>query len=157
MSKIAWITELTLWIEDNLENQLSSDIIATRAGYSKRHTEAVFKQTWSIPMGRYVRRRRLIASAGDLLAGGITIIDVAFKYHFNCQQTFSRAFKREFSVTPGEVKNKRIPEPILNKLLQETAWPPALVETPDTASPLFNTALGDAVKVCGDVVKSEIR
>lgn len=124
MPKNAWITELTSWIEDNLENRLSSDIIATRAGYSKRHIEAVFKEACGITLGRYVRRRRLIACAGDLLAGGSTIIDITYKYHFDCQQSFSRAFKREFSVTPGEVKKKQVSGSVLADLLRKATTPP---------------------------------
>ena len=46
------IQSLVLWIEQNLESDLSLDIIAARAGYSKWHLQRLFKEHTGVVIGK---------------------------------------------------------------------------------------------------------
>jgi AraC family transcriptional regulator len=50
-------------------------------------------------------RRRLSASARELLAGDVKIGDLALAYQFNNPETYSRAFKRMFGLLPSQAGN----------------------------------------------------
>jgi AraC family transcriptional regulator len=56
----------------------------------------------------YIRKRRLTEAAKELNESNIKIVDVALKYQFGSQETFSRAFKKMFNVSPGEFRRTNI-------------------------------------------------
>lgn len=104
MCKVTYINALIAWINEHLEERLSLDIIAAKSGYSKWYLQNIFKEVKGISLGSYVRKCRLNKAASELVCGEETILNIALKYHFDCQQTFTRAFKREFSTTPAVFK-----------------------------------------------------
>ncbi len=65
----------------------------------------------------YIRLRRLTLSAVHI-ADNRKILDVALEYGFNSEETYIRAFKKVFSMTPGEFKKSG------NKLLFFERWKP---------------------------------
>ena len=52
-------------------------------------------------IGAYIRARRLSKSAVALRLTARPILDIALQYRFDSQQTFTRAFKKQFSQTPA--------------------------------------------------------
>jgi len=52
-------------------------------------------------IGAYIRARRLSKSAVALRLTARPILDIALQYRFDSQQTFTRAFKKQFSLTPA--------------------------------------------------------
>ncbi|WP_189389081.1 helix-turn-helix domain-containing protein [Buttiauxella sp. B2] len=101
MEKISYVKDLISWIDENLDERLTLDTITIKSGYSKWYLQLVFKQVQGVSLGSYVRTRRLTEAARELQSGDHSILDIALKYHFDCQQSFTRAFKREFAMTPG--------------------------------------------------------
>jgi AraC-like DNA-binding protein len=55
----------------------------------------------------YILRRRLSRIKRTLQESGNRerIADLAARFGFTCQETFWRAFKREYGVSPGEVRS----------------------------------------------------
>lgn len=104
MNKQHYIAVLRTWIDRHLDESLSLDDISKKSGYSKRYIQTLFKQETDITLGDYVRKRRLEMAAKELKNGATPILDLAIKYNFNCQQSFTRAFKREFQTTPGHFR-----------------------------------------------------
>ncbi|WP_446850564.1 helix-turn-helix domain-containing protein [Morganella morganii] len=100
------IQSLVLWIEQNLESDLSLDIIAARAGYSKWHLQRLFKEHTGVVIGKYIRARRLSCAAMALRITRSSILDISVKYRFDSQQTFCRAFKSQFNTTPSAYRKK---------------------------------------------------
>ncbi|MEY1634788.1 helix-turn-helix domain-containing protein [Morganella morganii] len=100
------IQSLVLWIEQNLESDLSLDIIAARAGYSKWHLQRLFKEHTGVVIGKYIRARRLSCAAKALRITRSSILDISVKYRFDSQQTFCRAFKSQFNTTPSAYRKK---------------------------------------------------
>lgn len=103
------IKDLRLWIESNLENDLVIDAVSSKSGFSKWHLQRIFVQETGIPIGRYIRNRRLQLASEELAVTKNTISDIPLKYGFSNQQAFTRTFTRHFRMPPGqwrEVKSK---------------------------------------------------
>lgn len=95
------IRDLLTWIDSNLDKPLSLDNVATKAGYSKWHLQRMFKEVAGQAIGSYIRSRRLSRAAVALRLTSRPILDIALQYRFDSQQTFTRAFKKQFNRTPA--------------------------------------------------------
>lgn len=98
------ILDLIIWLESHIDQQLSLDAIAAKAGYSKWHLQRVFMKLTGNKLGAYVRERRLSKAALALYHTGRSILDIAVEYGFDSQQSFSRAFKKQFFITPDRYR-----------------------------------------------------
>ncbi|MDC9592878.1 MDR efflux pump AcrAB transcriptional activator RobA [Xenorhabdus sp. IM139775] len=121
------IRDLLHWVDNNLDRPLSLDNVAAKAGYSKWHLQRMFKDVTGQAIGSYIRARRLSRAAVALRLTSRPILDIALQYRFDSQQTFTRAFKKQFDRTPAAYRRseewcaKGICPPILldNKPLPE--------------------------------------
>jgi len=101
MDQAGIIRDLLAWLEGHLDRPLSLDNVAAKAGYSKWHLQRMFKDVTGHAIGAYIRARRLSKSAVALRLTSRPILDIALQYRFDSQQTFTRAFKKQFAQTPA--------------------------------------------------------
>lgn len=101
MDQAGIIRDLLVWLEGHLDQPLSLDNVAAKAGYSKWHLQRMFKDVTGQAIGAYIRARRLSKSAVALRLTARPILDIALQYRFDSQQTFTRAFKKQFTQTPA--------------------------------------------------------
>ncbi|AUU89248.1 MDR efflux pump AcrAB transcriptional activator RobA [Phytobacter diazotrophicus] len=101
MDQAGIIRDLLTWLESHLDQPLSLDNVAAKAGYSKWHLQRMFKDVTGHAIGAYIRARRLSKSAVALRLTSRPILDIALQYRFDSQQTFTRAFKKQFNLTPA--------------------------------------------------------
>ncbi len=101
MDQAGIIRDLLIWLEGHLDQVLSLDNVAAKAGYSKWHLQRMFKEVTGHAIGAYIRARRLSKSAVALRLTARPILDIALQYRFDSQQTFTRAFKKQFAQTPA--------------------------------------------------------
>ena len=101
MGQAGIIRDLLVWLESHLDQPLSLDNVAAKAGYSKWHLQRMFKEVTSHAVGAYIRARRLSKAAVALRLTSRPILDIALQYRFDSQQTFTRAFKKQFNQTPA--------------------------------------------------------
>lgn len=106
MNQNVIIQDLIDWLENNLDKSLSLDRVAAKSGYSKWHLQRMFRQVTGDALGTYIRTRRLSRAASELRLKDNTILDIALQSGFDSQQSFSRAFKRQFSQTPGAYRSQ---------------------------------------------------
>ena len=92
-------------VENNIKSQLTVASLSKAVYISPSHLQRLFKFAFEQPIASYIRSRRLAASLEALLKTDLRIIDIAEEYGFEYEQTFIRAFKREFGHTPGNVRN----------------------------------------------------
>ena len=95
-----------IFIEANLDNDLTIEACAHEAFMSVSNYYRMFLSVVGYNVKEYIRRRRLALAYEDIQSSkGITVTDVAFRYMYNSTDSFSRAFKKEFGVLPSYVKN----------------------------------------------------
>ncbi len=105
------------YIEDNLTKQeLSAGTIADHCYCSKWHLHELFRWYTGYSLMNYARNRRLMDAACKLRDGRIDILDLAMEYQFESQQSFTRAFKKLFTVPPAKFK-KHVKDPNLFEVL----------------------------------------
>jgi len=136
MDQAGIIRDLLVWLESHLDQPLSLDNVAQKAGYSKWHLQRMFKDVTGHAIGAYIRARRLSKAAVALRLTSRPILDIALQYRFDSQQTFTRAFKKQFAQTPAWYRRSSdwnsfgIRPPI--RLDDETQPEPAFVSLPET-------------------------
>ncbi|WP_442797266.1 MDR efflux pump AcrAB transcriptional activator RobA [Pantoea vagans] len=136
MDQAGIIRDLLVWLESHLDQPLSLDNVAQKAGYSKWHLQRMFKDVTGHAIGAYIRARRLSKAAVALRLTSRPILDIALQYRFDSQQTFTRAFKKQFAQTPAWYRRSSdwnsfgIRPPI--RLDNETQPEPTFVTLPET-------------------------
>jgi len=94
-------------IENRIKEVINADILADNLGISSIHLQRLFKFAFKQPIGSYIRSRKLTASLESLFSTNFKIVSIALEYGFEYEETYIRAFKREFCVTPGFVRKTR--------------------------------------------------
>ncbi|WP_315069573.1 helix-turn-helix transcriptional regulator [uncultured Clostridium sp.] len=95
------------YIENNLNKKIELQEIANKAFLSKYHFHRVFHATIGESVAEYIRRRRLIEAANELLNTEQKIIDIALNYQFSTQESFTKAFKKFYGIPPKEFRKNK--------------------------------------------------
>jgi AraC family transcriptional regulator len=93
-----------LYIQTHLEQDLNLDLLAERVGFSTFHFHRIFRQTIGEPVKEYIRRLRLERAAYRLKISEQTILQIALDAGFKTHESFTRAFERQFNITPSEFR-----------------------------------------------------
>lgn len=88
-------------IQTNLDDDLTLQTLANRAGFSPYHFHRVFREFIGEPVKEYVRRLRIEKSAYRLKISEETILKIALEAGFKTHESFTRAFERKFGVNPA--------------------------------------------------------
>lgn len=91
------------YIDEQLLEQLSLDKISSEIGISKYHFIRLFKNTFGISPYQYLKRKKLQLAKQELVLGK-PIAEITFQLGFADTPTFTKAFKQEFGISPGQMK-----------------------------------------------------
>jgi AraC-like DNA-binding protein/predicted transcriptional regulator YdeE len=94
------IEEVMCWAEAHLDQALSVEVLARRAGYSLSHFSRLFAVVAGESPARWLIGRRVKMAAERLLANREHVLDVAFACGFRDVTTFPRAFRRRTGLSP---------------------------------------------------------
>lgn len=125
------ITRAIRFIEENLEGKLALPEIAAQASMSSWYFSRLFPMVTGVTVADYTRRRKLTEAAKRLLATEDAIIDIAVAFSFGSQQAFTRAFTREFKLSPGALRRQgHLPDQLQEELyVTITTEKPAFIES----------------------------
>lgn len=101
----AWL-RITAYVQANLRDpELTPERMAAAGYLSLRSLYALFAERGEAP-ARFVRRRRVAAACQELRrrGTGVSVAEVAHRWGFGDQATFSRAFRAAYGTTPDEVR-----------------------------------------------------
>ncbi len=91
-------------LQEYMESKLSQSItlreLADVAGYSPWHMSRLFKEATGKTPFDYLRGLRLTKAALQLRDSDARVIDVALDFVFDSQEGFTRAFTKEFGLSP---------------------------------------------------------
>lgn len=103
-------------MQDHIEERLNQRItllgLARAARYSPYHAARIFKELTEKTPFEYIRLRRLSAAAQMLKGDSVKIIDVAFDFDFDSHEGFTRAFAKQFGVTPSDFRRDKPEVPL---------------------------------------------
>lgn len=97
-----------IFIETNLYEPLTVESVANAVSYSYYHFHRYFQAVMGETIGSYIRSRRLTQAAYDLIYSDIKILDIAVSLYFESGESFTRAFRKRYGITPTEYRKNGI-------------------------------------------------
>ena len=96
------------YIQDHLDEPLDLNHLAEIACFSPYHFHRVYRAVMQETVAETVRRLRLHRACGDLIANQLSIGDVASRAGYGSVEAFTRAFRKDYDMPPGEYRAKQI-------------------------------------------------
>lgn len=91
------------YINEHISEDLSLDILARTFYISKYHLSHVFKENLGVSVHQFITKRRL-SLCRDAILQRTEISKVFIEYGFNSYACFYRAFRKEYGISPNELK-----------------------------------------------------
>lgn len=104
MNNLMRVKKSIEYIEEHLREDISLDDLAELCHVSRYHFHRVFQTVTASTVMKYIKGRRLSCAYIDLTNTDKRVIDIAFDYGFQSQESFSRAFKDMFQIPPGMLR-----------------------------------------------------
>jgi AraC family transcriptional regulator len=103
------VQRMQAYIEAHLQEPITLHNLAEAAGYSPWHAAKVFKALTGKSPFEYIRLVRLSRAALRLRDEEVRVIDVAFDFVFDSHAGFTRAFSKQFGLTPQMFSRNKPP------------------------------------------------
>lgn len=94
-------------MEARIENPLPIGAIAQRCNVSVKTLENVFNRLLGQPPARYYLALRLQAADRMVVESGISILEIAVRTGFGSLAAFSRAYSKQFGMSPKQARSQR--------------------------------------------------
>lgn len=94
------------FIQKNPKDNLSLQSIADNAGFSLTYFDAIFRQHTGYSPVEYSRIYKLTRSALELRRTQKTVLEIALEFGYASPESFTRAFKNFYSISPSEYREK---------------------------------------------------
>jgi len=107
--KVEAVGKMQDYIESHINDPITLLDLARACGCSPWHASRAFKELMGKTPFEYIRVLRMSRAALRLRDEDVKIIDVAFDFVFDTHEGFTRAFSREFGLTPSEYKTRTPP------------------------------------------------
>lgn len=155
------ISKALHFIKDEFHNpEISIDSIAYHAGFSTDYFNHIFTAHTGFPIMTYVRYMRIKKAANLLRYTDQNIFDIALEVGYETHENFSRAFKKQYGMTPSEYrefkKNKVMywaemtDETLANRFIHE--FPEfKLADSDDVIDFLFTKDLKRYLYLCSNI------
>ena len=98
------LVNVTNYIDAHRGEDMSVDMLAEMAGFSKFHFERLFKSCMGISCYQYITKRRILLAQELLSDTELTVMDVALQSGFFSLSTFNRVFKDTNGCSPTEYR-----------------------------------------------------
>lgn len=103
------ISKVQKYISNNITQDITLSKLAQVANYSIPQLERLFKDALGVTPFTYIRKLRLTAAAKVLRDNNFKVVDTALDFLFDSHEGFTRAFSKEFGMSPFQYKKKPIP------------------------------------------------
>jgi AraC family transcriptional regulator len=96
---------LLQYVGNNLDGDLSIKTLSEQSGISLFHFHRIMKAALNEPLGTYINRARLETSIKLIRYGNTPFQEIASRIGYQDLSAFSKAFTKEFGVSPNDFKN----------------------------------------------------
>ena len=103
------VDEIDLCIRNGWDAELTLKALAGNLGYSEYYISRKFREISGMPLGVYLRQRRLAFALKALRDTDRGILDIALDHGFSSHEAFTRAFRKSFGITPSAYRAKPVP------------------------------------------------
>ena len=107
--KIDAVDRMQEYIKSHIDEEITMHKLSEAAGYSLWHSLRIFKELLHKTPFEYIRAVKLTRAAEALRDSGKKVIDIALDNGFDSHDGFTRAFNRQFNITPQKYKNTTPP------------------------------------------------
>lgn len=104
MNQLKRLEESIAYVEERLEKPIDIGELASTAVMSRFHYQRMFHLIVGMPVGEYIRRRRLTRAAGELVRSSDRVIDIALRFGYETPEAFTTAFRRFHGINPSEAR-----------------------------------------------------
>ncbi|MFJ3494399.1 GyrI-like domain-containing protein [Streptomyces sp. NPDC086091] len=94
------------YVEERLGDSVDVAEMARIAVTSEYHLRRMFSALAGMPLSEYVRRRRMTVAGAEVLAGRVSLLEIAVRYGYGSGEAFARAFRAVHGVGPGEARRR---------------------------------------------------
>ena len=114
----SWLGLLLDYLDDTFEQEWSLHNIAAEVGVHPVYLCRSFSEQFGCTLGEYIRKLRMLRGWQLLAIGNSSLAEVASQSGFADQSHFTRLFKKQFGLAPGEYRRLSPPDtPLKHKLL----------------------------------------
>jgi AraC family transcriptional regulator len=92
------------YIYSNFSEDIGVADAAAFAGYTPNYFNTLFRTTFGMPFFEYLRSLRLEYAKNLILAGELSMTEVALESGFLSLSHFSRRFKEKYGVSPMQLR-----------------------------------------------------
>ena len=93
------------FIENNLDSDLSVDLLCTYFQISRNSLYKIFNDFYGMSVAKYIRKKR-VEVAIDLMNSGVSVADASSRVGFSDYNYFSKVFKTQTGVLPSKFKKR---------------------------------------------------
>ncbi|NQF16830.1 AraC family transcriptional regulator [Brevibacillus sp. HB1.3] len=104
------------YVEEHLQEEMNITDIASRAHFSAFHFQRLFQAISGFSVQEYIRKRRLSEAALALKQTSDNVLEIAVTYQYQSQEALTRAFEKQFGITPGRYRKENHSLPYLAKM-----------------------------------------
>ena len=104
--KIIAVDKMQSYIHAHLEEEITLDALSCAAGYSKYYSARIFRELTGNTPFETIRALRLTKAAKNLRDSNEKVLDVALDNRFDSHDGFTRAFSRQFGITPQKYRRE---------------------------------------------------
>ena len=108
-SQIFAVQKMQDYIEAHLTEEVTLADLADVCSFSPWYAHRLFRAHTGYSPAEYIRRIRLAKSALRLKREHTRIIDIAYDLGFSSVDGYTRAFRKEFGINPGEYAKSPVP------------------------------------------------
>ncbi|NRF37713.1 GyrI-like domain-containing protein [Pedobacter foliorum] len=102
------IQHIIKYIEEHYHQNVSIQKLEHISNYSYRNVQRVFKAIFNESLGAFQKRLRLEHAYKKLIYTSDTITDIAYAVGFDSLQSLSKAFKKQFKVSPIQARTEKL-------------------------------------------------
>lgn len=96
------------YIEENIKEELTIEELAQVSYLSMYYFQKLFNRLVGKTVNEYIKARRVARAKPLLKSSDRRIADIAVEYGFNSHETFTRAFKELYGVTPEAYRKNKL-------------------------------------------------